>query len=130
MREVGAFEAKNKLGQLLDMVEQGEEVIITRHGRVVARLVPARPISQPRASPRRHPTNSRARRAAQVQPLRLVRVEILPGRWPRVSLVLDSSATLAWIYSEETTEPIRRVFEAVADDGSGCPGALALRDRE
>jgi prevent-host-death family protein len=42
MREVGAFEAKNKFGQLLDWVEDGEEVVITRHGREVARLVPAR----------------------------------------------------------------------------------------
>ena len=33
MREVGAFEAKNKLSQLLDLVEGGEEVIITRHGK-------------------------------------------------------------------------------------------------
>jgi prevent-host-death family protein len=41
MREVGAFEAKNKLGQLLDQVEHGEEIIITRHGRPVAKLVPA-----------------------------------------------------------------------------------------
>jgi prevent-host-death family protein len=40
MHVVGAFEAKNKLGQLLDWVEQGEEVTITRHGREVARLVP------------------------------------------------------------------------------------------
>jgi prevent-host-death family protein len=40
MREVGAFEAKNKLGQLLDLVERGEEIVITRHGRQVARLVP------------------------------------------------------------------------------------------
>jgi prevent-host-death family protein len=43
MREIGAFEAKNKLGQLLDWVEAGEEVVITRRGRVVARLVPSRP---------------------------------------------------------------------------------------
>ena len=42
MREVGAFEAKNKLGQLLDLVEQGEEIMITRHGKEVARLVPVR----------------------------------------------------------------------------------------
>ncbi len=40
MREIGAFEAKNRLGQLLDSVEQGEEVVITRHGKPVARLVP------------------------------------------------------------------------------------------
>ena len=39
MKEIGAFEAKNRL-QLLDLVEQGEEVVITRHGKAVARLVP------------------------------------------------------------------------------------------
>lgn len=43
MREVGAFEAKNKLGTLLDWVENGEEVLITRRGKAVARLVPAEP---------------------------------------------------------------------------------------
>jgi prevent-host-death family protein len=41
MREVGAFEAKNKLGSLLDEVELGHEIIITRRGKAVARLVPA-----------------------------------------------------------------------------------------
>ena len=41
MREVGAFEAKSKLGTLLDRVERGEEILITRRGRAVARLVPA-----------------------------------------------------------------------------------------
>jgi prevent-host-death family protein len=39
VREVGAFEAKNTLGTLLDQVERGEEIIITRHGKAVARLV-------------------------------------------------------------------------------------------
>jgi prevent-host-death family protein len=56
MREIGAFEAKNKLGQLLDLVEQGEEITITRHGKKVARLVPARPMrnrDQARAALRR-----------------------------------------------------------------------------
>jgi prevent-host-death family protein len=43
MREVGAFEAKNKLGQLLDQVERGEEITITRHGKQIARLVPVKP---------------------------------------------------------------------------------------
>lgn len=41
MKEFGAFEAKNKLSALLDRVEKGEEITITRHGRPVARLVPA-----------------------------------------------------------------------------------------
>jgi prevent-host-death family protein len=42
MREVDASEAKNKFGQLLDWVEQGEEITITRHGKEVARLSPIR----------------------------------------------------------------------------------------
>jgi prevent-host-death family protein len=47
MREIGAFEAKNKLGTLLDWVENGEEVIITRHGKAVARLIPNTPLHDP-----------------------------------------------------------------------------------
>lgn len=41
MRTVSAFDAKNRLGGLLDLVEQGEEITITRHGKPVARLVAA-----------------------------------------------------------------------------------------
>jgi prevent-host-death family protein len=40
MREIGAFEAKNTLGTLLDLVAGGEEIVITRRGKPVARLVP------------------------------------------------------------------------------------------
>ncbi len=47
MHEIGAFQAKNKLGTLLDLVEKGEEVTITRHGKPVARLVaPVEPIDR------------------------------------------------------------------------------------
>lgn len=41
MITVGAFEAKTKLSELLDRVERGEEVLITRHGQPVARLIRA-----------------------------------------------------------------------------------------
>lgn len=40
MTEVGAFEAKNKLSALLERAERGEEIVITRRGRPVAKLVP------------------------------------------------------------------------------------------
>lgn len=40
MITVGAFEAKTHLSSLLERVAQGEEVIITRHGKPLARLVP------------------------------------------------------------------------------------------
>ena len=42
MREVGATEAKAHLAELLRAVEFGETVAITRHGRAIAHLVPAR----------------------------------------------------------------------------------------
>jgi len=41
MAEIGAFKAKNTLGGLLDRVERGEEIVISRRGKPVARLVPA-----------------------------------------------------------------------------------------
>lgn len=41
MITVGTFEAKKHLSSLLERVAQGEEIIITRHGKPLARLVPA-----------------------------------------------------------------------------------------
>jgi prevent-host-death family protein len=42
-RSVGSYEAKTHLPRLLDRVEHGETIVITRHGKPVARLVPASP---------------------------------------------------------------------------------------
>ena len=42
------------------------------------------------------------------------------------SLILDSSATLAWIYGDETTDAIRRVFDAIADNGALVPSLWRL----
>ena len=47
---VGAFEAKTHLSTLLDRVGEGEEVIITKHGKPVARLVSAARVDQARAN--------------------------------------------------------------------------------
>jgi prevent-host-death family protein len=41
MKSVGSYEAKTHLSRLLEEVENGEEVLITRHGKAIARLVPA-----------------------------------------------------------------------------------------
>jgi prevent-host-death family protein len=38
--QVAVSEARNSLGALLDRVELGEDIIITRHGKPVARLAP------------------------------------------------------------------------------------------
>ena len=43
--EVGAFDAKTRLSELLRKVDQGERFTITVRGRAVAQLVPAKPES-------------------------------------------------------------------------------------
>lgn len=40
MAEIGAFEAKNRLSELLRRAEAGEEIAISNRGRIVARLLP------------------------------------------------------------------------------------------
>jgi len=76
MAEVGTFEAKNRLGALLDRVEHGEEIVITRRGKPVAKLVPDGPgfdraKSTPgdrrpaRSEPRRHSWRSQDKESDQ-----------------------------------------------------------------
>ena len=40
MQTYGAFHAKTHFSELLEQVEKGEQIIITKHGHPVARLVP------------------------------------------------------------------------------------------
>ena len=40
MRSVGVFEAKNRLSELVQQASQGQEIMITRRGQAVAKLVP------------------------------------------------------------------------------------------
>jgi prevent-host-death family protein len=39
--DIGVYEAKTRLTALLDRVEHGEQFTITKHGRPIARLIPA-----------------------------------------------------------------------------------------
>ena len=68
MLEFGAFEGKNSFGKLLDLVEAGEEIVITRHGRPVARMSPhtgvsAKRVEVARAAAKRIRARAKARRA-------------------------------------------------------------------
>jgi prevent-host-death family protein len=48
MRQVNIHEAKSQLSRLLAEVEAGEEIIIARSGKPVARLISAKSSTQPR----------------------------------------------------------------------------------
>ena len=69
--EVGVFEAKNNLSALLDEVEAGAEITITRRGRPVARLVPAPSL----------PASDRARQAAEGIRALAREMKNGPGKW-------------------------------------------------
>jgi predicted nucleic acid-binding protein len=43
-----------------------------------------------------------------------------------MSLVLDSSVTLAWAYSDETTEPVTQIFDLLSQGGAWVPGLWRL----
>lgn len=48
MRKVNIHEAKTHLSRLVEQVEAGEEIVLAKAGRPVARLVPFAPPRQPR----------------------------------------------------------------------------------
>jgi prevent-host-death family protein len=49
MSEVALYDAKNRLSELIDRVEAGERISITRRGKVVAQLGPPEPVDAPSA---------------------------------------------------------------------------------
>jgi prevent-host-death family protein len=76
MRQIGAFDAKNRLSELLVAVENGEEVTITRHGRPVAKLVP-------------FTAHDQARVAAAIAELRGLRQKVRLGDGETVKDLID-----------------------------------------
>ena len=69
MRSIGVFEAKQSFSALIDAVEAGEEVRITRHGREVVCMLPIR----------RQPILTPAQIEAELRALRELRSRIRPG---------------------------------------------------
>jgi predicted nucleic acid-binding protein len=43
-----------------------------------------------------------------------------------MNLVLECSIALTWIYADETTEPVRQVFDTVSEGGAWVPGLWRL----
>ena len=69
-------EARQKLSHLLNAVEQGEEVEITRRGRVVARLTPPREQSDDRSAPALRAAERKALRAS-LPPARISAADLI-----------------------------------------------------
>ena len=94
---MGLFEAKQKLSELVERANEGEQIGITRRGKLAAIIVPARPVSLEEIF-------------ADIERIRK-RVKPLPRRddqgsnrrGPAVKrFVLDASVALAWFVDRPT----------------------------
>jgi prevent-host-death family protein len=87
MASYGVAEAKNNFTNLLDRVEEGERVVITRHGKPVAEL---------RAVAPERPLPTEAERRAAFDRLRKVRESLPPATQTSVELIRDMYGDKAW----------------------------------
>jgi prevent-host-death family protein len=69
MRRAGVFEAKQSFSELIAVVEAGEEVRITRHGKEVVRMLPVK----------RAPVITEAQIERELQAMRELRAQVKPG---------------------------------------------------
>ena len=79
LSSVGAYDAKTRLSELLDRVERGEQIVITRHGRPIARLIPERSRDIAQAIDALNRITARRERLAQ-QGVQITRDEIRAWR--------------------------------------------------
>jgi prevent-host-death family protein len=76
IKHVGIFEAKTRLSALVDEVERGKDVVITRHGKPVARLVRAEERPGAEVIARRREAIAELREMARQRGLRATHEEI------------------------------------------------------
>jgi prevent-host-death family protein len=69
MRRAGVFQAKQSFSELIAVVEAGEEVRITRHGKEVVRMLPVK----------RAPVITEAQIERELQAMRELRAQVKPG---------------------------------------------------
>jgi len=117
MRTVGSYELKTHLAEVLDAVEHGQTVIVTRHGK---------PISPPDAKWGREATAGKAG-GGSVAPV--------PANTPAqgryspqsyaggsaVSIVADASVVLAWFFEEAQTPKALDVLKRIEKEGMLIP---------
>jgi prevent-host-death family protein len=76
MKHIGMFEAKTHLSSLVEEVEKGGEVVITRHGKPVARLVRAEEQLSPEQVAKQQQAVAELRDMARKRGLRISHEEI------------------------------------------------------
>jgi len=112
-----------QLAELLDLAENGEEIIITRHGKQVARLGPIQ-----------KPFDREAARQA-VEDIKKMRKGMhiddatnqgTHQRGSPLICVIDASVTLSWVFTDEHSATSDALLAQVADQGAVVPALWRL----
>jgi prevent-host-death family protein len=82
MTHYGVAEARNNFTHLLERVEDGERIIITRHGKVIAEIVKAAPTPEPKSDG----ASDKAIEEA-FERLRIMRESLPPADMPAAELI-------------------------------------------
>jgi predicted nucleic acid-binding protein len=104
MITVGAFEAKTHFSALLDKVEAGEDVIITRHGKPVARLKKETTLD-----------------AGKVPALAEFPGKNCGMKAESAEIAVDASFAAAWCFADEATPETDKYFRHAAAHGIIVP---------
>ena len=126
MISVGTYEAKTQLSRLLRQVEKGRSITITKHGKPIATLSPAR--EEPKRDVKTVIDEFRAYSKRQAR----TRADLDPGnqrddrggtalskkkgvaKSSKEGLVIDSSVAIAWCFADERDDYSQSVLDAVA----------------
>ena len=119
MARVTAFEAKTRFGELLERVAKGEEVVITRHDRPVARLVPE---GAPRLDEVRRSADGLRELQQRIRRRTRARLQQPRGAGgdrarPAVtrSFVADASVAIGWVHPGQATPETAAMLDALAE---------------
>lgn len=84
MQSVGIYEAKTRFSALIELVEQGEEVRITRHGKEVVRMLPVR----------RRPVITDEQIARELEQMQALQATVRPAQSAQSAHAPDSTTRL------------------------------------
>lgn len=84
MQSVGIYEAKTRFSALIELVEQGEEVRITRHGKEVVRMLPVR----------RRPVITDEQIARELEQMQALQATVRPAQPTQSAQAPDSTTRL------------------------------------
>jgi prevent-host-death family protein len=125
MREVQASNARTHLPRLLDAVERGETIFVTRHGRAIARIVPE--TSSRQMDIDQAVESIKALRTDGTNHRRCVALSAAGGTARLMPFVLDALVAACWAFDDEDHPTASPALERMRTDAAHVPAGGGMR---